>query len=256
MRRLLLAAATLAAGSVLPTTLAHGADSHTSLKDFACHPAVKPARRVVSVTAVMRPIQGTSRLAMRFQLLGTKSGQVTSVHGGDLGNWISPSPTTVGQQPGDVWILKHPVTGVPVGTTYRFRVTFRWIAAGGRTITTSARTTVGCWQPYVRPDLLVKLISVGPAPNDPSQNRYVVSIANDGLTAAGSFKVVFTPGGNVGGDQTVSVPQLGPQKTVSESFTGPACTATTAPTVTVDPMQQVPDADRSNNSMTAICPGP
>jgi hypothetical protein len=26
--------------------------------------------------------------------------------------------------------------------------------------------------------------------------------------------------------------------------------------VTVDPMQQVPDADRSNNSMTAICPGP
>jgi hypothetical protein len=256
MRRLLLVAAILAVGSALPTTPALGADQHTLLKDFACRPAVKPARRVVSVTAVMRPIQGTVRLAMRFQLLSTKSGQVTALRGGDLGNWISPNPVTLGERPGDVWILKHPVTGVPVGTTYHFRVSFRWVGAGGRTIASSARVTATCFQPYVRPDLLVQSISVGPSPSDPSSSQYVVWIANDGLTAAGSFQVAFVPGGSALGKQTVTVPRLGPHQTVSETFTGPACTAANAPTITVDPAKQVPDPNRANNSLTATCPSP
>src|SRR5690349_25165197 len=174
MRRLLIAGAIMfSAGSALPTTLALAADQHTSLKDFACHPAVKPARRVVTVTAMMRPLPGTVRLAMRFQLLSSKSGQVSSIHGGDLGTWISPSPPTLGQRPGDVWILKHPVTGVPVGSTYHFRVSFRWIGDGGRTIATSSRLTATCWQPYVRADLSVQSVSVGPAPSDPNQSQYV-----------------------------------------------------------------------------------
>ena len=254
MRRLLLAGAILAVGSALPTTLARGAGLPSSLKDFACHGAVKPAKRYVSVTAVMRPIRGTVRLAMRFQLLSAKSGLPTALRGGDLGTWISPNPTTLGEQSGDLWILRHPVTGVPAGSTYRFRVSFRWIGAGGRQLATSARSTASCWQPYVRPDLLVQSISVGPAPSDPSQSQYVVRIANDGLTAARSFQVAFVPGGGSSGMQTVTVPQLGPQKTVSETFIGPACTASAAPTVTVDPGRQVPDAKRANNSMTASCP--
>jgi hypothetical protein len=254
MRRLLLTGAILAAGLAIPATLASAADLHASVKDFGCHPAIKPARRVVSVTAVMRPIPGTVRLAMRFQLLSGKSGQLTALRGGDLGSWISPRDATLGQQPADVWVLKHPVTGVPVGTTYRFRVSFRWIGAGGRTIATSARSTAGCWQPYVRPDLVVQSISVEPSPSDPSQSQYVVWITNDGLTAAGGFQIAFTPGGSSGARQTVTVPQLGPHQSLSETFTGPACTAATAPTVTVDPAQQVPDPNRANNSMTASCP--
>jgi hypothetical protein len=256
MRRFLLAGAIIvSAGFALPTTPALGADQHTSLKDFACHPSVKAARRVVTVTAMMRPVPGTVRLAMRFQLLSAKSGQLSSVRGGDLGTWISPSPTTLGQRSGDVWILKHPVTGVPVGATYHFKVTFRWIGAGGGTIATSSRSTATCWQPYVRADLFVESISVGPAPADPNQSQYVVWIGNGGLTAAGSFKVAFAPGGNTPGGQSVTVPQLGSRQSVSETFTGPACTATTAPTVTVDPTQQVSDANRADNSMTATCPG-
>jgi CARDB len=255
MRRLLLAGAIIfSAGSAVSSTPALGADQHTSLKDFACHPAVKPARRAVTVTAMMRPVPGTVRLMMRFQLLSAKSGQVTAVHGGDLGTWISPSSPTLGQRSGDVWILKHPVTGVPVGSTYHFNVAFRWIGAGGRTIATSTRSTATCWQPYVRPDLFVQSISVGPAPSDPNQSQYVVWIGNGGLTAAGSFKVAFAPGGNTPGAQSVTVPRLGSRQSVSETFTGPACTAATAPTVIVDPTQQVSDANHTNNSMAATCP--
>jgi hypothetical protein len=256
MRKLLLAGAILAAGSAVPTTVALGADQHTALRDFVCHPAIKPGRRLVGVTAVMRPVPGTLKLAMRFQLFGAKSGQVTPIRGGDLGKWISPHDTTLGQQPGDVWVLKHPVTGVPVGSTYRFQVSFRWIGVDGRVIGASARTGPKCWQPDMRPDLAVQSIAVAPVPGDPPHDQYVVWIVNNGSTAAGAFGVTFTPGGGAGSGQTVTFPQLSSHQAVSATFTGPACTSTTAPTVNVDPRYAVPDANRANNSMTATCPGP
>ena len=54
MRRLLLAGAILAVGSALPTTLARGAGLPSSLKDFACHGAVKPAKRQMeTVTGIL-----------------------------------------------------------------------------------------------------------------------------------------------------------------------------------------------------------
>jgi hypothetical protein len=256
MRRLLLVGAILAAGSALPTTLALGADQHTGLKDFVCHPAVKAGRRVVGVTALMRPMPGTVRLAMRWQLMGTKAGHVTPLHGGDLGKWISPHDPTLGQQPDDVWVLKHPVTGVPVGYTYRFRVSFRWTGSGGHLIATSTRTSAPCWQPDMRPDLAVQSITVRPVPGDPSHNQYVVVISNNGPTAAGGFDVAFTPGGGAGSAQTATFLQLGAHQTVSEEFTGPSCTSSAAPTVTVDPDYVVPDANRADNSLTAACAAP
>ncbi len=248
--------AILAAGSALSTASALGADQHTQLKDFVCQRAVKPGRRVVGITAVMRPISGTVRLSMRWQLTGTKAGHVTQLRGGDLGKWISPHDATLGQQPDDVWVLKHPVTGVPVGSTYRFRVSFRWLGDGGHVIATSTRTSAPCWQPDERPDLAVQSISVSPVPGDPSHDQYAIWIANYGLTAAGPFDVTFAPGGSAASAQTVTFPQLGTHQTVSATFTGPACASSTAPTVTVDPEYSISDANRANNSMTASCPGP
>ncbi len=255
-RRLLLAGVILAAGSALPATSALGADPHTNLKDFVCRPAIKSGHRVVGVTAVMRPLSGTVRLAMRWQLMGTKAGHATPLRGGDLGKWISPHDPTLGQQPDDVWVLKHPVTGVPVGYTYRFRVSFRWIGSAGHVIATSTRTSGPCWQPDMRPDLAVQSITASPIAGDPSHDQYVVWIANNGPTTAGGFDVAFTPGGGAGSVQTATFPQLGARQSVNETFTGPACSSATAPTVTVDPEYAVPDANRSNNSATASCPGP
>jgi hypothetical protein len=255
-RRLLLVGAILAAGSALPTTLALGASQRTELKDLVCQRALKASKRVVGVTALMRPVPGTVRLSMRWQLMGAQSGHVTQVRGGDLGKWISPHDPTLGQQPADVWVLKHPVTGVPVGYTYRFRVSFRWIGSGGQVIATSTRTSAPCSQPDLRPDLAVQSVSVQPVAGDPSQDEYVVWIRNGGLTGAGRFDVSFTPGGSGGSTQTVTFPQLGPHQVVSATFIGPACTSASAPTVTVDPDYAVPDANRANNSTTASCPAP
>jgi hypothetical protein len=255
-RRLLLVGAILAAGSALPTTLALGASPHTELKDLVCQRALRASKRIVGVTATMRPVSGTVHLYMRWQLMGTQSGHVTQVRGGDLGKWISPHDPTLGQQPADVWVLKHPVTGVPAGYTYRFRVSFRWIGSDGHVIATSTRTSAPCWQPDMRADLEVQSVSVQPIAGDPSHDQYVVWIGNGGLTGAGRFDVAFTPGGSGGSTQSVTFLQLGAHQVVDATFTGPACTPAGAPTVTVDPDYAIPDANRANNSVTASCPGP
>ena len=77
----------------------------------------------MSVTAVMRPVPGTTKLAMRFELLSRRhrSGGAVSITAHGLGNWITPDDRTLGQRPGDVWIVDHPVVDLdaPISTVSR-----------------------------------------------------------------------------------------------------------------------------------------
>jgi hypothetical protein len=242
----------LATGS---TVLAATAPGSAYLRSYICHPALDSGQRVVSVTAVMPTINGVQRLAMRFELESRASGAMAPVRGGDLGRWISPQPLTLGQRAGDVWIVRHPVTGVPVPADYRFRVTFRWIGADGRTLAEVVRTGPSCWQPDMRPDLLVRSIAVKPVAANGGPDRYVAVVSNAGLTTATAVQVLFRPGGGAP-SQTVTVPRLRPHASRTEMFIGPACTAASAPTIIVDPADRVDDLDRANNSLTATCPPP
>ncbi|MGA2927993.1 MAG: hypothetical protein ABSG43_18765, partial [Solirubrobacteraceae bacterium] len=103
MRRLLIAAlvvlcattaATTAATATAATTAAAPTQADPSLaqlRGFVCQPAVSPAQREVFVQAVMRPLAGTVKMTMRFELLRRVKGQAafSDVGGPDLGNWIS-----------------------------------------------------------------------------------------------------------------------------------------------------------------------
>jgi hypothetical protein len=101
-----------------------------ALRGFVCQQAVNPLNRVIGVSAVMRPVPGTVRMELRFQLLERQPGQwLHVVHGGDLGRWRHPSPPTFGQNPGDTWIVNKPVANLDAPAIYRFRVTFRWTGA-------------------------------------------------------------------------------------------------------------------------------
>jgi hypothetical protein len=197
------------------------------------------------------------KMAMRFELLSkTKANRpLIVVSGRDLGNWLSPSnPPTLGQRPADKWTVSHPVVGLAAPATYRLRVTFRWTGAHGRLLGTAVRITPKCFQPELRPDLTVQSITVQPIAGKPSLDQYVAVIRNAGATAAGQFEVLFAPGGSNPGVKTRVVQRLAAHSSRDETFVGPACTATTAPTVTVDPLDQVADFNRSNNSLTATCP--
>ena len=231
------------------------------LAGFSCHPAFLPRHRSMYVRAVMRPVTGTVRMQMRFQLWSNLLAPgVPSLHGAGLDTWISPPNPTLGQRLGDVWIVPHPVRNLEAPATYQYRVTFRWIGAAGRIIQTRSLDSPDCAQRELRPDLLVSSIAVAANPANPMTDQYVAAIKNQGVTGAGGFAVTFTAGGSATGGapvvKTKTINHLGPGATKDVTFMGPLCTSSTAPTVVVDPDHTVHEYDYTNNSLTvaATCP--
>ncbi|MGH2856489.1 MAG: hypothetical protein ACRDMJ_03285 [Solirubrobacteraceae bacterium] len=248
-----LAAAALAAPAASPASAAPV--PRAGLAAFECHHALQPVDRSVSVVAVMRPRPGTRTLEVRFDLLERLPGQARAmvVHGQRLGVWVLPTDPTLGRLPGDVWRLYKPVINLPAPAAYRFRVRFRWLGDGGRVLGSSVRFTRACRQPELRPDLLVRSISVAALPARPADDLYTVAIANRGATGAGPFEVLFTPSAT-GSPIARVVRFLRAHRARTLSFTGPACDPLSPPTVTVDAAEQTDDYDRSNNTLAAVCP--
>jgi hypothetical protein len=252
------AAACMAAGGSVALAAPRGsAPSRARLRAFACHVALDPVGRAVSVQAVMRPVPGTQSMQLRFDLLERRAGVMSysEVRGGDLGMWVAPADPTLGTRSGDVWILSHPVRDLVAPASYRFRVVFRWLGAGGRLLASVERSTRACRQPELRPDLVVRSIVVAPIADHPKEAAYRVTIANRGATAAGPFTLVFAPADRFG-VSTRTIGRLGAHRTRTELFTGRACSAMTAPTVTVDPQHEVDDPDLANNVLLVppTCP--
>lgn len=252
MKRLL--ATTLVALGACSTVAvaAPGSPPRARLRTIVCQHALDPAARAVSATAVMRPLVGTRKMALRFQLLRAPrpGGPVSAVKGGDLGAWISPANRTLGRQPDDVWVFNKQVVDLAAPAVYRFRVSFRWTGRRGRVLGTEVRVSQTCAQPELRPDLLVQAVKVQPLAGSQPSNLYTATVGNGGATEAGRFQVRFTVGAVV---KSFDVQRLGAHATLQESFTGPPCAAAAPVTVTVDPTDQVDDYNRANNSTTVTC---
>jgi hypothetical protein len=240
-----------------PAVAATTAPPSTELRTFVCQHALDPPARAVSVQAVMRPVAQTAKMQMRFDLLRQKPGHAfVVVRGRNLGSWISPQDPTLGQSPGDVWVVNHPVVNLSAPATYRFRVTFRWLGSSGQVLSTAVQSSPNCYQPELRPDLLVRSLSVNPISSGPSagQTAYTAVIANRGSTAAGSFLVEFTDGD--GASQTAQIASIGAHATTKHRFVAAPCSAGSTLTVTVDPANTVDEYDLANNTFTMACPAP
>lgn len=255
MKRLLASLGALLVGVllILPAVAAGADPARAALQGFSCRNGLNPVNRSMGVTAVMRPVTGTWHMAVRFELLATRgpSSAARVVHGGDLGVWIDPHNPTLGQLPGDVWNLRKTVIGLGAPASYRFQVAFRWQDSTGQVLGSAIRYTRRCTERELRPDLVVRSISVSPA--DSSHDLYAAVIANQGNSGAGPFEVLFAPGdGSATTTRTISY--LAPHSSRMETFLGPPCSASTAPTVTADAAMQVDDLNRANNAMTVSCP--
>lgn len=224
-----------------------------ALSDFVCQRALDPPARAVSVTAVMRPLAGTQKMAMNFSLVEKANGASSwsAVSGSGLGVWITPSDPTLGQRPGDVWNVPHPVADLYAPARYRFSVRYRWTGDGGRVLGTATRVSAVCRQPELRPDLVVDSIAVTPDRDHAGFDDYVATIDNTGATSAGSFSVELSDQGTVT-DQTVQ--SLDPRASTEVKLVGAACSAADPPTVTADPSDQVDVSSRARASLTAECP--
>jgi hypothetical protein len=125
------------------------APPRTQLETFVCRHASNQLNRVIAVTAVMRPVTGTERMAIKFEMdrMTSQSGSFVNVRGGDLNQWRHPSdPPTLGQQPADVWMLTKEVVTLQAPAVYRFKVTFRWTGSGGRVLQDTVRLSDRCSQ--------------------------------------------------------------------------------------------------------------
>ncbi len=261
-RRLLGVGAAVACALALGSGTALGQSSPTSandqLRSFVCQKALDPPARAVSVQAVMRPVTGTSKMQMKFELLRSAKSHAryVSVRGRGLGSWIVPTDPTLGQQAGDVWILTHPVVNLAAPATYKFRVTFRWLGSDGQTLGTAMQSSTPCYQPELRADLLVRSLSVNPITSGASagQSAYVAVIANRGMTGAGPVPVEFADGASA--PVSGKIGWVGPRSLARERFVARACTAGTTLTVTVDPMHTLDEYDFANNVLTMACPAP
>jgi hypothetical protein len=249
-RALIVAGAVALLGSVASAGAA--TPPRAALRGFICQHALDPAARAVSIKAVMRPLAGTQKMQLRFQLVSRSHAGASMLSGGDLGTWITPGNQTLGQRHGDVWILNKQVVNLAAPATYRFRVSFRWIGEHGRVLGVGVKESKPCHQPELRPDLSVDSIAVQAVPNRPRLNRYLSTIRNGGASAASQFEVLFTPGGSLP-VKTANLAGLGSHKRTQVSFLGPVCSSSAAPTVTVDPNDAVDDFNRANNSRTAVC---
>ena len=150
------------AASASPAAAASGAAPRSALTNFECVKAVDAAARAVGVTAVMRPLGGTEHMQMRVELLEKVpgSGGYSAVSGQHFGAWLSPTPPTLGQRPGDVWNVPDEVAELPAPATYKFRVSYRWIGRSGRVIQTTTRVSPLCQQPQLEPDLTVSNLAI------------------------------------------------------------------------------------------------
>ena len=235
------------------------------LEGFVCDVSPRPKARSISVRAVMRPVPTTKKMEMRIELLSksaTPGSAYTEQAGSGLDTWLSPTDPTLGQNPHDVWIVPDVVRNLPFPFYYRYRVTFRWTQSGGHVVT-KTRATGDCYQPAFNPDLLVSSIAIQPVPDKPMRDQYVATIEDDGLApAVGPIPVAFTPTATANGGTPTTITKniarvgVGPAHEVTVTFTGPACTAATAPTVVVDPAHTILETSYTNNSLTVdpSCP--
>jgi hypothetical protein len=224
------------------------------LRSFVCQKALDPPTRAVSIQAVMRPVSGTAKMQMRFDLMRKtkRGGAFKIVRGHSLGSWLTPDNPTLGERPGDVWIVNHPVVGLPAPATYRFRVSFRWLGSNGQQLSSAVRSSSNCYQPELRADLLVRSLTVTPMTS--GKSAYVATIGNRGLTAAGPVEVDLAGAGTTKEAQTLS--SVGPKSSTRERFVAPACTPGANLAVTVDPSHTIDEYDFANNVLTMPCPAP
>src|SRR3984957_21248510 len=66
-----------------------------ALGAIACHQAINPLQRDVSVQATMRPVTGTQTLQIKFSLSLSAPGEpATAVVASGLGQWLTPTDPT------------------------------------------------------------------------------------------------------------------------------------------------------------------
>ena len=213
----------------------------------ACVSGPSEDQRFAVFTGSMPAYRGTHRMGMRFELFmrTSASSRWRPVRNREFSRWQRSS---VGRE-GFVYTKR--VEHLGQDAEYRATVRFRWLDADGeRQRPDRVRRTPACRQPDQRPDLRVESVDVLPGA-DAASRRYVVTVVNDGVTAAGPFDLRVA----AGGEQLRPVAGRPAGERATVEVAGPACRAGARVVAQADPGMAVAEADERDNRAFAACDG-
>lgn len=240
MRKLLPALAIVA---VLALPAAAAAKGPASVHVKSCRTGAHASDRKATFKAWMRAVHGTSRMSLRFSLVGRRPGR-SAEHvdaPAKLRRWHTSHEGVVR------YGYSQTVKRLEQGTSYRMVVHFRWYDADGHTIKRAKRTSGDCDQLSDLPNLVLAGITID---NGPETTHYGVSVRNKGDAAAGSFVVKLIVDGALVNKQTVD--GLDPGTTTVVEFNGPPCE--THFRAVADSHHDIVESDEDDNASSGACP--
>ena len=213
----------------------------------ACSTGASEDERFAVFTGSMPARKGTRRMAVRFDLQ-ERSGPGASwrrIAAPAFGRWEKSEPGRAGLE----WVKR--LERLRDGRQYRSVVRFRWYAASGAVQAERRRTTPVCAQPDARADLRVESVGVVPG-RDEGTSTYLVTVVNDGQTAAEAFGVAVDAGGE---PASRPVPGLAAGERTTVEVVAGRCAAGATAVATVDPADAVDEADEADNALRKACDG-
>jgi hypothetical protein len=214
----------------------------------ACESGPSADARFAVFTGSMPALAGTRRMWMRFDLMERRDGarRWRRLRAPAFGRWDKSKGTGAAG-----FIYTKRVEQLKQGARYRAVVRFRWLASGGRVQRERRRTTPVCRQPSQLPNLVYEGFEVLPGP-DASTRRYRVTVANEGRTAAGPFRVGMT----VDGESLVrDVPGLAATERTTVEIAGPRCERGRTLRIQLDVRGAVRESREADNRSIRLCDG-
>ena len=196
------------------------------------------AGRSATFRGTMPPMEGASRLQMRFDLFSRPDfgGAWEPVRGvATFGVWKESQPGAPGLEITKQVFLNR-------GRTYRVAVAFRWVADSGKVVRKASRLSRVCSQPDPRPDLAVSVRSA-------SGNTFV-TVRNLGR-AVGPFEVGFGSGGRKLATEKLS--GLGAGALRALVVRSLPCQPGSIVTVSADPAGVITERSEDNNIAELRC---
>jgi hypothetical protein len=198
---------------------------------------------MVTFRGRMRPVRGTTRMAMRFSIRERRDdGHWTKLKAPGLGK-LRRSRRGVRK-----FVFDQKVAGLEQGHRYRAVVRFAWYDRRGRRIRRARRRSRVCRAVGPLPNLRVVRIRQQLTP-PAGTARYAVRVENNGTVAADKVPVLLSVDGGV--LDTREIPRLEPGASDVVHFTGPACQRVVV--AEADPADEIRELNGRDNRLFRSC---
>ena len=190
----------------------------------------------------MRPVDDSTKMAMRFTLLEKRDERYEALKARALSRWHRSKPGV------GAFGFRQTVRGLQPGGVYRVRVSFRWYAADGTVLERARRLSPACRQFDEVPNLTSRVLGAE-GTKVAGVLRYVLLVSNEGAADAADVDVRFSVDGSV--VNTVKLTSLAAGERREVAVRGPQCGSSVESFA--DPNGVIVESSEDDNGETVAC---